>query len=89
MSPSGLEHAHEKEAADAFCDSSNKADRQKTGRQKRKPAKKADCQKGRRQKRKPAKKAGCQKRKPAKKEAAVIKRQPPEKDTEVNSNKQQ
>jgi hypothetical protein len=68
MSPSGLEHAHEK----------NKADRQKTGRQKRKPAKKADCQKGRRQK-----------RKPAKKEAAVIKRQPPEKDTEVNSNKQQ
>jgi hypothetical protein len=78
MSPSGLEHAHEKEAADAFCDSSNKADRQKTGRQKRKPAKKADCQKGRRQK-----------RKPAKKEAAVIKRQPPEKDTEVNSNKQQ
>jgi hypothetical protein len=78
MSPSGLEHAHEKEATDAFCDSSNKADRQKTGRQKRKPAKKADCQKGRRQK-----------RKPAKKEAAVIKRQPPEKDTEVNSNKQQ
>jgi hypothetical protein len=46
MSPSGLEHAHEKEAADAFCDSSNKADckRQavkKESRQKRQTVKKA------------------------------------------------
>jgi hypothetical protein len=42
-----------------------------------------------RQKRQTVKKAGGKKESLQKKEAAVIKRQPPEKDTEVNSNKQQ
>lgn len=56
----------------------------KESRQKRQTVKKAGGKKESLQKRQAVKKESLQK-----KEAAVIKRQPPEKDTEVNSNKQQ